>query len=152
MVIIKPAQFLPVNALRRIRIAVLGTGILVVLPSCQSNRPLRPFTTDGCSCFPDGTPAKPDAWHHACVIHDVAYWKGGTFGERRAADQKLRDDVAARGYPRTAKWMYAGVRLGGSPWLPMKSRWGYGWPWGRGYRPLSGAEKAQAAALLRKAP
>lgn len=128
--------------------AVRKDDLKAALPSCQSARPLRPFTTDGCSSFPDGTISKPDAWHSACVIHDIAYWRGGTYGERRAADQKLRDDVAARGYPRTAKWMYCGVRFGGSPWWPTKSRWGYGWPWGRGYRPLSESEMAQTAALL----
>ncbi len=136
------------NAWQRIAPAALAAGILGVLPSCQNNRPLRPFTTDGCSSFPDGTPSQPNAWHDASVIHDIAYWRGGTFRERRAADLKLHDDVAARGYPRTSRWMYAGVRLGGGPWWPAKSRWGYGWPWGRGYRPLTEAEKAQAAALL----
>ena len=140
------------TAWRSAALAVLAAGITAATPSCQSGRALRPFATDGCSLFPDGTHSRPDAWHSACVMHDIAYWRGGTCDERRAADRKLRADVAARGYSRTAWWMYGGVRLGGSPWWPTPFRWGYGWPWGRGYRPLSESEKAQVAALLPDAP
>jgi hypothetical protein len=133
-------------------LAGLVAVLMAAVPSCQTRRPLRPFTTDGCSAFPEGPTAKPEAWRGPCVIHDIAYWRGGTVKERRAADRRLREGVATLGYPRTAQWMYYGTRLGGSPCWPTPWRWGYGWPWGRGYRPLSEAEKAQVAALMPRAP
>jgi hypothetical protein len=30
--------------------------------------------------------------------------------------------------------MLAGVRVGGTPWLPTRFRWAYGWPYLRGYK------------------
>jgi hypothetical protein len=36
--------------------------------------------------------------------------------------------------------MLAGVRVGGSPYFPTTYRWGYGWPYPRGYKPLSEEE------------
>jgi hypothetical protein len=36
--------------------------------------------------------------------------------------------------------MYKGVRLGGSPYFPDWYRWGYGWNYGRGYKPLTEEE------------
>ena len=33
--------------------------------------PPEPFTTDGCTWFPDGE------WQSCCVDHDVTYWCGG---------------------------------------------------------------------------
>src|SRR5262245_44797154 len=136
--------------LARVISATLLTAILATVPSCQNHRPPRPFTTDGCSAFPDGTTARPDAWRAPCIIHDIAYWRGGTSRERRAADRKLRQDITRLGFPRTAGWMYYGTRLGGGPWWPTPWRWGYGWPWGRGYRPLDERERAQLSALMRK--
>src|SRR5262245_15908951 len=43
-----------------------------VLKRGETNLPPYPFTTDGCSTFPDG------AWKSCCVTHDYAYWCGGT--------------------------------------------------------------------------
>jgi hypothetical protein len=40
--------------------------------------------------------------------------------------------------------MLAGVRIGGTPYLPTRFRWGYGWPWPRGYRALTPAELEQS--------
>ena len=33
--------------------------------------------------------------------------------------------------------MLTGVRIGGSPYFPTSYRWGYGWPYPRGYQDLS---------------
>ena len=38
---------------------------------------IAPFTSDGCSSFPDGTPANQSLWLECCVRHDLAYWRGG---------------------------------------------------------------------------
>lgn len=89
--------------------------------------PPHPFTTDGCSLWPDG------AWQGCCVTHDKAYWCGGTAQERREADEALRICVVRHSSATMAGLMYVGVRLGGAPWLPVPWRWGYGWDWPRSY-------------------
>jgi hypothetical protein len=38
---------------------------------------LVPFTSDGCSAFPDGTFAQQQLWLSCCERHDYDYWKGG---------------------------------------------------------------------------
>ena len=37
--------------------------------------------------------------------------------------------------------MLTGVRVGGTPRLPTKFRWGYGWPYLRGYKAVTPEEK-----------
>jgi hypothetical protein len=44
--------------------------------------------------------------------------------------------------------MLQGVRAGGSPSLPTPYRWGYGWPFGRGYQALTADEVAQVRVRL----
>ena len=51
--------------------------------------------------------------------------------------------MANIGEPNVAKLMLAGVRVGGSPYYPTTYRWGYGWPYPRGYKSLSAVEKHQ---------
>lgn len=99
----------------------------------QSSMELKPFSSDGCSSFPDGTLSRPDAWKHCCYEHDKSYWPGGTRSARLAADQQLASCVAGEGYPLTAKLIYAGVRIGGIPYLPTPFRWGFGRPWFHAY-------------------
>ena len=101
---------------------------------------LKPFESDGCSVFPDGTVEQKELWLDCCVEHDFAYWKGGTYNDRVGADQRLKECVAAVGQPEIAELMLAGVRVGGSPYFPTKFRWGYGWPYFRGYKPLTAEE------------
>ncbi len=101
---------------------------------------LKPFTSDGCSAFPDGTFKQNKLWLDCCIQHDVAYWKGGSRDERKQADLKLKQCVAKVGQPEIAKLMLAGVRVGGTPYLPTSFRWGYGWPYFRGYKKLTAAE------------
>ena len=88
--------------------------------------PTRPFTTDGCSAWPDGT------IHACCVDHDIEYWCGGTAQMRKESDRRLGECAARREY-----WLhdfvYLGVRMGGVPWLPTPWRWGYGHEYGTGY-------------------
>ncbi len=108
---------------------------------------LKPFTSDGCSSFPDGTLQHKDLWIECCTAHDYAYWKGGTYAERNAADKELRQCIAAVGNPEIALLMLAGVRIGGTPYLPTKFRWGYGWPYPRGYTALSNDDISQINAL-----
>jgi protein tyrosine phosphatase (PTP) superfamily phosphohydrolase (DUF442 family) len=110
---------------------------------------LRPFTSDGCSLFPDGTIKDRTKWCDCCLSHDIAYWQGGTAAERKKADEALRECVLDRTNDKAlAESMYLGVRAGGHPAFPAWYRWGYGWPFGRGYKPLSDAEKQRVQEVL----
>jgi hypothetical protein len=104
---------------------------------------LSDFTSDGCSAFPEGTIEQKQLWHSCCVVHDLAYWKGGNADERKAADLALKVCVAEVGEPGIAKLMLAGVRVGGTPWLPTRFRWAYGWPYLRGYKEAEDGELLQ---------
>jgi hypothetical protein len=120
-----------------------------LLAGCNDGTSIRPFATDGCSDFPDGTLRHRQIWRDCCVAHDRAYWRGGTYDERLEADRALQACVFATGETAIASIMLAGVRVGGSPWWPTRFRWGYGWPWPRGYAPLTAAEREQADRALR---
>ena len=104
---------------------------------------IKPFTSDGCSVFPDGTFEYKELWLSCCTAHDYAYWQGGTYEERLVADEQLSQCVAKVGEPQIAKLMLAGVRVGGSPYFPTSFRWGYGWSYPRWYKALTKSEKMQ---------
>jgi hypothetical protein len=121
-------------------------------PIAATASTLRPFESDGCSSFPNGTFQQNELWLTCCIDHDYAYWKGGTYEDRVVADETLRDCVASVGEPKIAQLMLAGVRVGGTPYLPTKFRWGYGWPFPRGYRALSEEEREQVKELEQVLP
>lgn len=103
---------------------------------------IAPFRSDGCSLFPDGTLADRHLWCDCCQSHDLAYWQGGSAEERQQADAQLQECVQARtGNPQLAAVIYLGVRAGGHPAFPLWYRWGYGWPYGRGYQTLNATER-----------
>jgi hypothetical protein len=104
---------------------------------------LEPFASDGCSAFPDGTPSQQQLWLQCCTAHDKSYWRGGTAAERESADLALQTCVADLGEPALAALMLTGVRAGGSPYLPTRFRWGYGWSYPRPYGPLTADELEQ---------
>ncbi len=122
--------------------------ILMVFPSLVFGSELKLFTTDGCSSFPDGTVKQQSLWINCCIKHDLAYWKGGSYDERLVADQALQLCVSEVGESDIANIMLAGVRVGGSPYFPTSYRWGYGWPYLRGYKPLTNEEKSQVKIKL----
>ena len=107
------------------------------------SKELKPFTSDGCSAFPDGTFAQNELWLSCCVAHDFAYWKGGTAEQRKEADLELEQCVAAVGEEEIALLMLTGVRVGGSPYFPTTFRWGYGWRYPKFYGELSEEEQEQ---------
>jgi hypothetical protein len=121
--------------------------IPLFLCSCSSDE-LKPFTSDGCSSFPNGTLQQQTLWLNCCIKHDLAYWKGGTYDERLSADLALKQCVADIGEPNVGKLMLAGVRVGGSPYWPTTYRWGYGWSYPRGYKALTAADKQQVKQRL----
>ncbi len=132
-------------------VLVAGLGCLLTGTPAQAEEKLSPFTTDGCSEFPDGTLNHKDLWLKCCVAHDKKYWAGGTYQERLQADQELNACVESVGEPAIAALMLAGVRVGGSPYWPTRFRWGYGWPYTHGYRALTPEEKEQVRKGLEQA-
>lgn len=117
-----------------------------MISSVEAND-LKPFVSDGCSAFPDGTIGQKQLWLDCCTEHDRAYWQGGTQQQRELADQALRTCVSAVGEPEVALLMLAGVRVGGTPYFPTDFRWGYGWSYPRFYGPLTVDEIAQVKKL-----
>jgi hypothetical protein len=95
---------------------------------------IRPFTTDGCSRFPDGLfGSYKGLWLICCELHDISYWAGhGNEQTRSYADNELGQcvDKKTNGWlgdvvwsgPRMAKWLNTGKAM------PSSYRWGYGWP------------------------
>jgi hypothetical protein len=115
----------------------------------KTDSTLRDFTSDGCSLFVDGTFRDAEKWCDCCFQHDIAYWRGGSEEERKKADETLRDCVLDHtGDKALAQTMYLGVRAGGQPGFPTWYRWGYGWSYGRGYKPLTTEEQQQVRAKL----
>jgi hypothetical protein len=130
----------------RIRSA-LATLVAIFLSTCVLAQEMQPFSTDGCSMFPDRSLINKSDWCSCCLAHDLAYWRGGTADERLKADQDLKTCVfAAYGKEELADLMLAGVRAGGGPYFFTPYRWGYGWRFGRLYEPLTAAEEAQYSA------
>lgn len=111
---------------------------------------IHPFTSDGCSLFPDGYADMRDLWLPCCIEHDKAYWQGGTWQQRLNADRQLKYCVARLGEPLIAELMLNGVRIGGSPFWPTRFRWGYGWDYLRGYKALDNSEKQSVQEALRE--
>jgi hypothetical protein len=125
-----------------------AVAVPVFMSACASAQVLQPFSTDGCSLFPDRSLVGKADWCSCCLAHDLAYWRGGMADERLKADQDLKSCVlAASGSPELADLMFAGVRTGGGPYFFTPYRWGYGWSFGRLYEPLSPTEETQAASL-----
>ena len=122
---------------------------LLFITSPAMAEALQPFTSDGCSAFPDGTFEQKQLWLSCCTAHDYAYWQGGTYEQREQADLALQHCVAQVGEEEIALLMLAGVRVGGSPYLPTPFRWGYGWPFPRPYGELSDEELEQVKKLSR---
>ena len=128
--------------------AVLSALSLAAYVPAQAAGTMNPFTSDGCSLFPDRSLISRSDWSNCCFAHDLAYWRGGTADERLQADQQLRSCVLqATGNTSLADLMFTGVRTGGGPYFFTTYRWAYGWPYGRGYKPLSPAEQETASSL-----
>jgi len=125
----------------KINSAILFMLCLFSLSAEAKGKILKPFKSDGCSSFPDGTVQQKQLWLHCCRAHDFDYWQGGTINQRITSDIRLHKCVAKVGHPKIAKLMLAGVRVGGMPYLPTPYRWGYGWPYPRLYGELSATEK-----------
>ncbi len=121
--------------------------LLSILLSNVCAEEIKPFTSDGCSGFPDGTLQQQSLWQSCCLEHDKAYWQGGTYQQRLDADLALKQCVSTVGEPVIAELMLSGVRVGGSPYWPTKFRWGYGWSYPHGYTSES-SEKGNSMSFI----
>ena len=52
----------------------------------QSGRELKPFATDYCTLYVEGTRSQPNLWRHCCVEHDLYFWCGGNLEDKKATD------------------------------------------------------------------
>jgi len=134
----------------------LGLIIFVLLASSGNANELKPFTTDGCSLWIDGTLEQPNLWRHCCVAHDLDYWQGGSEEQRKQSDANIQACVKAAQGPGMADYMYNNVRWGGSPYWMNFYRWGYGWNyfdgmWPRGYKVPTAEEQQQIDKLMPQA-
>lgn len=140
----------------RLLVFITLISLYLCIPSLsQANTPAEPppvdlaaFTTDGCSLWIDGTPEQPNLWRHCCVAHDLAYWQGGSKRQRQQADTDILACVKQAQGPGMARYIYANVRWGGSPYWMSNYRWGYGWDyldgiWPRGYKLPTAEEQRQ---------
>jgi len=131
------------------RLALLfAIAVSVTLAGCASlategKQEIAPFVSDRCSLYPEGPVNDKEAWCHCCVDHDLSYWMGGGEGDRQRADETLQQCVTQSGHSSVAAWMHLGVRSFGGPYWPTGYRWGYGWPYLRGYRELSTQEQTR---------
>jgi len=115
--------------------------LALLIPTLSAAKGLKPFASDGCSAFPEGTFTHNELWLKCCTRHDFQYWQGGTFKQRVQSDIELKECVSKVGEPEIALLMLAGVRVGGTPFIPTAFRWGYGWSYPTFYHPLSTEEK-----------
>jgi len=137
----------------KINVSVFIIFLYISISACSDHSELSPFSSDGCSLFPDSSMITQQDWCECCFQHDLAYWQGGTELQRENADIALKQCVLEKtGDKILAKVMYDGVRLGGSPYFYNWYRWGYGWPYldsvRKKYQVLTETEQQQAKKLI----
>jgi hypothetical protein len=89
----------------------------------HSHADYTPFSSNGCSGFREAR------FFSCCYVHDLDYWAGGTFGDRRKADLGLRRcliDVSG-GDRILSDFAYFLIRLGLVPALVVDDGWGRAW-------------------------
>jgi len=134
------------HPLKRIIVLLICASGFFIAP-LYAAASLVPFKSDGCSSFPDGTPSNHTLFLDCCTLHDFAYWQGGTVGQRLQADQAFAQCISELGQQTLSEFMLLGVRVGGTPYLPTPFRWGYGWPYPKGYGALLPEEIEQVRKL-----
>lgn len=90
---------------------------------------LRPFETDFCTSWSEGTFRDRNKWAHCCVAHDLHYWAGGSKNDRLEADKGLRSCVTKAHSKAMGDLMFLGVRAGRLSPIKFKAKgWGFAWP------------------------
>lgn len=102
-------------------------SLLIPQANLEASTP-RPFTTDFCTGYFDGTLDRPGLWEDCCVAHDLLLWAGGTTQDRTIADLDLKFCVKEKGAPTHSVLMWLGVRIGSlSPVKLEGKHWGNAW-------------------------
>lgn len=114
--------------------------LLIIAPSLRAEIKLKPFETDGCTMFMDGTYSQPGLWKHCCSEHDLRYWFGGSQADMDASDLRLRSCVQKVAGDNWAFVIYSGIRAGHHSPIKNKYQWNWGWTLSREKRPLTPAE------------
>ncbi len=109
-------------------IAIMILAITTTAAASHLKDPPLPNPKDGCSCVPDFK------FTSCCDDHDRAYRHGGTWEQRKRADEKFRQCIRNKGYGVLDDIYYLGVRISAVPWLPTPFRWGFGYPFKKGHR------------------
>lgn len=113
---------------------------------------LKPFESDACTMFSNGTVTQPKLWEHCCFEHDLRYWFGGSKSDVDASDLELRSCVKKVAGQRWANLIYNGVRTGHSSPVKSKYAWSWGWDPSRDLNPLSNEEIEYVKSELSKLP
>lgn len=116
------------------------------------NNTLKPFETDGCTLFVDGTASRPGLWRHCCVEHDMRYWFGGDSTDLDRTDLRLKACVKEVAGSVWATLIYDGVRAGHSSPVKNKTAWGWGWMNARANTKLNADETIYIIEELRRLP
>lgn len=104
---------------------------------------LKPFLTDYCTAYTEGTREQPDLWKHCCVEHDLYFWAGGSQEDRKKTDFRLKSCVEATGAVTQANLIYLAVSLGGSSPIRFRTKqWGHAWEFRSRYLSLNENETA----------
>ena len=125
---------------------------LLSLQGSEANSTLKPFFTDGCTLFLDGTSKRPDLWVHCCEEHDMRYWFGGSEADRDKTDLRLKACVQEVAGETWAALIYAGVRTGHLSPLKNKTHWSWGWKQERNYSELNPSEISYVIDELHRLP
>ena len=122
--------------------------------SSEVTTTLEPFSTDGCSMYPDKNyiSTQEHNWIHCCIAHDISYWTGGTEEQRDQADEELASCVTDATSSQHGQIMYLGVQIGGAPGTGLPWAWGYGWNTFRKYHELDSKLISIALDLIVQVP
>lgn len=120
---------------------ILSLCLIALSIPTYASKILKPFLTDGCTGYAEGTRADPNLWRHCCVEHDLYFWAGGSKEERKQTDLRLKSCVEKTGEIQHAHLIYLGVTLGGASPIQFKTKqWGHAFEEREKYLALSEAE------------
>lgn len=109
----------------------------------RDNGNLKPFLTDYCTAYAEGTRDQPELWKHCCVEHDLYFWAGGSREDRKETDLRLKHCVEDTGAVEIARLIYAAVTIGGASPIRFKTKeWGHAFEKRERYLVLSAEETA----------
>lgn len=115
--------------------------ISIWTPGFSQASELKPFETDYCTMFFEGTWQRPNVWKPCCFEHDLRYWFGGKKSEMHKADLELKQCVRQRAGSFWANLMYYAIRTGHFSPIKNKYKWGWGWSTARHFQELSNEDK-----------